>query len=373
MKVAFVYDRVNKWGGAERVLLALHAIWPDAPLYTAVYDPVRAPWASVFTVRPSWMQSVPFARSHHEFFPWLTPFAFEMFTFDPYDVVISVTSAEAKTVITKPETLHICYCLTPTRYLWSGQETYRKYPGMGRGNLLSRHVLAALTPRLRKWDLVAASRPDYYIAISERVRQRIQTYYGRRSEAVIYPPVDTALFGQAAVHSRSMPYFLLVSRLVGYKRIDLVIDACTAFRLPLVVIGRGMAERELRRRAGPTVSFVTSYLTDQELAGYYGGCQALIAAGEEDFGLTVLEAGAMGKPVIVCRTSGAAELVSEGSTGVFYSHGSGKSIREILRHFDARRFDTVQCKRNARVSEIGRFSRTMRETVERLLLRYTSL
>src|SRR3990167_3450705 len=138
MKVALVYDRVNKWGGAERVLLALHELWPEAPLYTAVFDEKRAPWAKVFRVNPSFIQQFPFARSHHELYPWLTPVAFETFTFDQYDAVISVTSAEAKGIITKPQTAHICYCLTPTRYLWSGYEQYQTNPGMGPLNPLAR-------------------------------------------------------------------------------------------------------------------------------------------------------------------------------------------------------------------------------------------
>jgi len=169
MKVALVYDRVNKWGGAERVLLALHEIWPDAPLYTAVYDPKRAPWAKVFDVRPSFLQHFPFAKSHHELYPWLTQMAFESFSFDEYDVVISVTSAEAKAIITKPRTLHVCYCLTPTRYLWSGYETYQETT---RG--LVKQLHRWMVPHLRKWDMVASSRPDYYIAISKRVKERIE-------------------------------------------------------------------------------------------------------------------------------------------------------------------------------------------------------
>src|SRR3989344_7010145 len=153
MKVALVYDRVNKWGGAERVLLALHKIWPKAPLYTAVYDKKRATWAKVFEVKPSFLQKFPFAVSFHEMYPWLTPIAFETFSFDSYDLVISVTSAEAKGIITKPHTIHICYCLTPTRYLWSGYNDYFQDPFL---RLASKPVISYL-----QWcDKAAAQRPD---------------------------------------------------------------------------------------------------------------------------------------------------------------------------------------------------------------------
>ncbi len=138
MRLAIVYDRVNKWGGAERVLLALHEIWPQAPLFTAVYNPATSSWAKVFQVKTSFLQYFPFARSNHEFYPLLTPLSFESFDFSSFDVILSVTSAEAKGIIVKPHTLHICYCLTPTRYLWSGYKEYFEQPGMGRFNPMAR-------------------------------------------------------------------------------------------------------------------------------------------------------------------------------------------------------------------------------------------
>lgn len=192
MKVAFVYDRVNKWGGAERVLLALHEIWPEAPLYTTVYDEKKAPWAKVFPkVITSFLQKFPFAKSHHELYPWLTPLAFETFDFTDYDVVISLTSAEAKDIITKPQTLHICYCLTPTRYLWSHYGEYLNNPGFG---FLTDSIYKILIPRLssglKATDRICAQRPDEYIAVSKTVQKRIKEYYYRDSE-VLYPGIDT--------------------------------------------------------------------------------------------------------------------------------------------------------------------------------------
>ena len=229
MKIAFVYDRVNKWGGAERVLLALHDIWPDAPLFTAVYHPGKAAWARVFpAVVPTFLEHAPFSRSHHELYPWATPLAFETFVFDGFDAVISVTSAEAKNIITKPQTLHICYCLTPTRYLWGEHAVYAA----------GSRWLEALAPTLRRWDRYASQRPDYYIAISHRVAERIKRYYHREVSEVIYPPVEMpASTRQRFNASAQKPstqgrkdalthdYFLVVSRLVPYKRIDIIIEA----------------------------------------------------------------------------------------------------------------------------------------------------
>ena len=184
MKVALVYDRVNKWGGAERVLLAFHKLFPEATLYTSVYNPKNAPWAKAFAIKTSFLQSFPYASSSHEFYPFLMPLAFENFSFDEYDLVISVTSEAAKGIMTKPKTMHICYCLTPTRYLWSGYSDYFD-------NSFFRFATKPVISYLRSWDMVASQRPDMYIAISKEVKERIKKYYGRESE-VIYPPVDIA-------------------------------------------------------------------------------------------------------------------------------------------------------------------------------------
>ena len=181
MKVALVYDRINKWGGAERVLLAFHRLFPDAPLYTSIYSRNGAPWADDFDIQPSFLQKIPRIQKSHEILAPLMPIVFETFSFDEFDVVISVTSEAAKGVITKPHTVHICYCLTPTRYLWSGYNDYFQDPFL---RLASKPVISYL-----QWcDKAAAQRPDVYIAISKEVQSRISTYYHRDS-TVIYPPV----------------------------------------------------------------------------------------------------------------------------------------------------------------------------------------
>lgn len=365
MKVALVYDWVNKWGGAERVLLALHEIWPDAPLYTAVYDPKRAPWARVFDVRPSFLQYFPLAKSHHELYPWLTQMAFESFTFDDFDVVISVTSAEAKAIITKPHTLHACYCLTPTRYLWSGYEAYQQ---TSRG--LVKNIHKWVVPQLRKWDMVAASRPDYYIAISNRVKERIEKYYHRNVEKVIYPPVQgvalqMALQGSLQGHPlKSEDYFLVVSRLVGYKRIDVIIRAFNALKLPLVIVGQGHAEGELRQLAGSTIRFVTNHLTDTELAAYYGNCRAFVTMADEDFGISTAEALAAGKPVIGLRKSGTSEIVKDGVTGVLIKEQLPEALIEAVKKLNE--VDPEEALKSVKRFDKEKFKKTMKHEIEHL-------
>lgn len=365
MNVALVYDRVNKFGGAERVLQALHDLWPEAPLFTSVYDKKGASWAKEFDVRSSFLQRVPFAKRHHELFAWATPIAFESFSFDDYDVVLSVTSAEAKTIITKPETLHICYCLTPTRYLWSGVEAYTEAPGFGGASGIVKTFYKALLPTLRRWDLIGAARPDTYVGISETVSKRVEQYYGRKAQ-VIYPPVDGEKFSsQESVASSQADYFLTVSRLVGYKRVDIVVDACTELGLPLVVIGDGSERKNLMKRAGKTVKFVSSRLTDSELAAYYQKSRAFLFAGLEDFGIVAAEAQAAGKPVIGYNGGGVAEIVTPGTTGLLFDKQTKDSMMEALVRFASWSYSPDACRKRADRFAVNRFKKEIQVFVER--------
>ena len=244
MRVALVYDRINKWGGAESVLLSLHKLFPEAPLYTSVYDKKKAPWADAFNpstgsgqgVRTSFLQSFPFP-TRHELYATLMPLAFESFSFDQYDLVISVTSEAGKGIITKPNTVHICYCLTPTRYLWSGYNDYFSDP-------IIRFVSKPVVSYLKAWDKIAAQRPDAYVAISKEVQGRIKKYYGRES-VVVYPPVNLATSHQPSATRlknteglllEASGYYLIVSRLVPYKRIDIAIRAFNKLKLAFAFV-----------------------------------------------------------------------------------------------------------------------------------------
>ncbi|HKY73864.1 MAG TPA: glycosyltransferase, partial [Patescibacteria group bacterium] len=290
-RIALVYDRVNKYGGAERVLQFLHTLFPDAPLYTAIYDPKGAPWADGWNVIPSFLQRIPFLRRHHELLGMFMPIVFESFDFSMFDIVISVTSEAAKGIITKPETKHICYLLTPTRYLWVKPKEYeRDYYGGWKMVLLPFHRL--FLAYLQWWDRVAAFRPDSIVPISEVVRKRCEVIYKRKTEPVIYPPIDLALFSmKVGVTPPFNSFYLCVTRLVPYKRVDLAIRACKKTGKNLVIIGVGSDEDRLRDIAGKAVNiFFAGHLTDEELVGYYQQCTGLLFPGEEDFGLTAIEA-----------------------------------------------------------------------------------
>lgn len=350
MKVALVYDRVNKIGGAERVLEALHEIWPEAPLYTAVYNSKTAPWAKNFKVIPSFLQKFPLAKGHHEFYPWLTPLSFESFNFDEFDVVISITSAEAKGIITKPKTLHICYCLTPTRYLWGDCWNYRVPL-----------VLQPIISRLRVWDQIASQRPDVYLAISKNVAQRIKKYYHRDAK-VIYPPVDTKKWTLQTSNFKHQTYFLLVSRLVPYKKVDIAIEAFNEIGLPLKIIGTGVEMKRLKRTSNKNIEFL-GQLTDQEVLGYYQTSMAVVFPQEEDFGLVPLEALACGKPVVAYGAGGAQETVTT-KVGRFFYPQTTKALIEILKNFKGEDYDPEICRKQAVKFDIVDFKRDFKEFVQ---------
>ncbi len=339
MKVALVYDRVNKWGGAERVLLALSELFPDAPLYTSVYYPKKAQWAKKFSVRTSFLQQLPYASRSHEFYALLMPLAFESFSFDMYDLVISVSSEAAKGIITKPKTKHICYCLTPTRYLWSGYDEYFS------SDFLRFSSQPAIS-YLRTWDMIASKRPDVIVAISKEVQGRIKKYYNRASE-VIYPPVELVGTKVQRYKGTKESYFLVVSRLVQYKRIDIAIQACNRLKLPLKIVGTGAEEGRLKSMAGSTVEFVGS-LTDRELVGYYKQCKAVIFPGREDFGITAVEAQLFGKPVIAFGGGGVTETVIEGKTGTFFYPQTTEALLKKIRDFDRLRLNSHVLRAEAR-------------------------
>ncbi len=353
MKVALVYDRVNKFGGAERVLQVLHELFPDAPLFTGVYDKRHAAWADVFEAKSSFLNTIPFFRNHHEFIPFLMPFAFESFSFNEFDVVISVTSEAAKGIITRPGTRHICYCLTPTRYLWSHYEEYF-------GNSFFRHITKPLVFLLRAWDSVASTRPDQYVAISKTVAKRIQTYYNRAS-GIIHPPIDTDFFVPGTQARKD--FYLVVSRLVPYKRVDLAIEACARLNKKLIVVGVGSQEQYLRSRAGKSIEFA-GFLTDSALRSYYQTCKALLFAQVEDFGLTPLEAQSCGTPVVAYKSGGASETVVEPETGVFFEEQSVDSVMNAIIQFEKLSFEPHNCRRNAEKYSISVFKEQFRKAVD---------
>jgi len=364
MNVALVYDRVNKIGGAEQVLLTLHEIWPEAPLYTAVYNPQTTSWADCFRVIPSFINRLPLAKTHHELYPWLTPIAFESFSFDQFDLIISVTSTEAKGIITKPSTKHICYCLTPTRYLWSASIEYRQQPGFGKLNTLAAKLFSFTAPKLRIWDRVASTRADKYIAISRTVASRIRKYYGIDA-AVIYPPIDTDIFTYKK-DEKVDDYYLTVSRLVPYKRVDLLIRAFNQLGWNLTIVGKGTEEKYLRSIAASNISFVSD-LTQAQLVRYYRRSRAFVSACNEDFGIVSLESQACGRPVVAFGEGGFSETVVPKVTGTFFYQQDKDAIIKCLTQFDYKIYSPFMCRRNALRYNKSRFSKQFSDFVKNSL------
>lgn len=352
-----VYDRVNKWGGAERVLLALHKIFPSAPLYTSVYHPEKAKWAKKFKVKSSFLQGVPFAKGHHQFFATLMPLAFRSFRFDGFDVVLSVTSESAKAIKVTGAIKHICLCLTPTRYLWSGYEEYFS-------NTIVRKLTKPLINTLRYLDKKSAQNPHQFLAISQEVKKRIKKYYGRDS-SVLYPAVSLK-FSKRKVEKKD--YFLVVSRLskfTSYKRVDVAIKAATKLSLPLLVVGQGNSSH-LKKIAGPTIKFVQN-VSDKKLQQYYQEARALIFPAKEDFGLVMVEAQAAGTPVIAYKAGGALEILKEGKTGEFFTKQTPDSLIRVLKTFDESRYNSQSCKENAKRFSFSYFEKSLKEYILKVI------
>lgn len=329
MRIALVHDYLIEYGGAERVLEAFLEIWPKAPIYTLLYDEKsthgRFKGRRIYT---SFLQKLPFSRSRHRLFPLLMPFAAEQFDLSKYDVVLSDSASYAKGIVTKPSTLHVSYCHTPIRYAWDDSHKYIEefyYPS------LVKKFIPFFMNYIRIWDREAANRVDYFIANSKFVQRRIKKYYGADSE-VVYPPVNVSNFSAAGKDSGK--YFLMVGRLLPYKRFDIAIEAFNSFKQPLKIIGRGPAEKGLRLKAKTNVEFL-KVDGDEKLSEYLAGAKALIFPQEEDFGITAVEAMACGKPVIAFKSGGALETVKEGVSGLFFEEQTPAALIKALKKFES--------------------------------------
>jgi glycosyltransferase involved in cell wall biosynthesis len=358
MKVALVHDYLNQMGGAERVVIALHEIFPDAPIYTSIYDPARVdPAFQKMDIRTSFMQKLPLVTKHHQPYLPLYPFAMEQLDLRGYDLVLSSSSAFGKGVITRPETLHICYCHTPMRWCWN----YEEYVERERLGKVARTILPFLITKLRTWDQISAMRVDHFVANSPIVAERIRKYY-RREAMYIPPPVEASRFPfDPTIEAEN--YFLILSRLVPYKRIDLAIEACNQLQLPLVIIGGGRDLERLKRMAGPTIRFLGK-LSDKEVIHYYTHCRAFIFPGEEDFGITPLEAQACGRPVIAYGAGGALATIIDGITGIFFHKQTVKSLMTALASFNEHMFNPLVIHNHALEFDISRFQHRILQFIE---------
>lgn len=326
MRVGIVHDYLAQSGGAERVIEAMHPVFPHAPIFTSVYDPAAtlACFAQM-DVRTSFLQKWAWARSAkgHKMALPLYPLAFESFDFAGYDCLVSNTTGFAKGVITGPETCHISYCHTPARFAWRSHE----YLSQAGYKPFTRRALTVLIHFLRQWDYAAAqNRVDFFLANSYNIARRVRKYYGRASR-VLYPPVETSRF--AIAPNPAADFFLVVSRLLPYKRVDIAIEACNRLKVPLKVVGGGPDLERLKAMAGPTVE-VLGRQSDAEVVRLMQECKAFLFPGEEDFGIAPVEAMAAGRPVVALRAGGALETVIENRTGVFFDEASGESLAEAL-------------------------------------------
>lgn len=339
LRVALVHYWIVAQRGGERVLEALAEIFPSADIFTLIFDNGSLPPAlRAHKITPSFLQKIPGARKHYQSFMPLFPFALEQFRLDNYDLVISQESGPAKGVLTSQHTCHVCYCNSPMRYLWDMYHQYKDQNGLG---ILSRAVFSVSAHYLRMWDLSAAARVDYFVADSANIASRIRKHY-RRESTVIYPPVNTS--AGYLVPDNIDEYYLIVSQLVQYKRVDLAIEACNRLRRKLRIAGDGAAYKQLRRLAGPTVEFVGS-LSEKALHEVYARCRALLFPGEEDFGIVPVEAQSCGRPVIAFGRGGALETVSgiypgesvvpERHTGIFFREQSVESLTEAILWYES--------------------------------------
>jgi len=347
LRVALVHDWLTGMRGGEKCLEVMCELFPDAPIYTLLHvKGAMSPLIESKTIHTSFLQRFPFVEQKYRMYLPLFPFAIEAFDFSDYDLLLSTSHCVAKGAKPRGDALHLCYCFTPMRYVY---EMYDEYFGKGQAGMATRMAMKIVAPLLRAWDKKTADRVHHFVAISEHVRQRIHRHYGRDAE-VIFPPVDTAKF-QAS--RRDKGYYLIVSALVPYKKVDLAVKAFNKIGKRLIIVGKGPDEEKLRYLAKPNVEFV-GWKSDDELALLYAGCTALVFPGEEDFGIVPLEAMASGKAVIAYGKGGALETVQDGLSGVFFYEQTVEALEIAVSKAEQMQFDVENVRNRAL-----RFSRSI--------------
>ena len=326
LKVALVYDWLVGRGGGERVLYDIHTLFPDAPIYTLVYDQDKAPeWCKECDIRTTYIQKWPGAKSHHKLLLSFMPKAWEALDLTEYDLVISCCASCCKGVITRPDALHVCYSFSPTRYVW---DLYYDY--LENTNAIKRFFMKRMIHKVRLWDFQAAQRVDHFAADSNFVGSRIKKYY-RRDFTTIYPGTR---INEYPITEMPDDYYLVVARFVRYKRVDLAIEACNQLKKKLVVIGSGGEEEErLKKLAGDTVEFL-GRVSDEEMERYYSRAKAFLFPGIEDYGITPVEAMSAGVPVLAFGKGGALETVQDGKTGLYFHDQTVSGLVHCIEEFE---------------------------------------
>lgn len=363
MKVALVHDHLAQDGGAERVLAILHKMYPEAPIFVLVYDKKGA--NRIFRkakIKTSFIQKMPFGLKRYQWYLPLMPLAFEEFNLFNYDLVISSASAFAKGVITRPETLHICYCHTPTRYLWSDTHSYTKEL---KYNKIIKKFIPLTLHKIRLWDYLASRRVDYFIANSENIARKIKKYYRREAE-VIYAPVELKKFHLSAEIGN---YFLTGGRLVAYKKFDLTIQTFNKLGWPLKIFGVGPELKSLKKMARPNIEFLGK-VPDTKLAEVYSHSRAFIFPQEEDLGITALESMASGRPVIAYGRGGALETVIPDKTGILFPEQTIESLAEAIKSFDPKKFNPEEIREYVAQFDAALFEKKVKEFIAKALAEY---
>jgi glycosyltransferase involved in cell wall biosynthesis len=364
-KVAIVCDWLSGTGGAERVVLELHKMFPDAPIYTSQYN--RDPkiwygdkWFADADVRTLWLQRLP--KSLKKFLPILRARAFSRLDLSEYDLVISSSGAEAKAVKTAPQAKHVCYCHAPTHYYWNRYDEYIENPGFGIFNFLARLSLRLLVGPMRRWDYRAAQKPDYFIANSTYTKKQIKKYYGRDSK-VIHPPVDIERFKSKSKVIKNG--FLIAGRQTPYKRFDLAVAACTKLNVPLTVIGNGPEHNKLVNMAGPRVTFLNK-IPDKDMPHYFQRASAFIFPGIDDFGIVAVEALAAGTPVIAYKDGGALDYVKENKTGLLFDEQTVEALAAVLIKFDSSKFKPASTSKSTTKLSAKEFNKRVEYYIRKL-------
>lgn len=338
-RIALFQDYLAQYGGAERVTEAIHQTLPEADLYTTLFVPEKmSPYLRGIDARTTWMQALPAKTKLYRHYFLFYPMAVESARLEDYDLVISSCCGYAKGVKRGPDAVHVCYCHNPMRWVWR----FPEYMAREKFNAPVKVALKMMVNGLKQWEMRAATRPDYYIANSQIVANRLRAAFGVEA-TVIEPPIVTSRF---SISPETEDYYLILARLVPYKRIDLAVEACTRTGRKLVVIGDGPDRQRLMSLAGPTVTFLGRQ-PDEAVNRYASRCRALIFPGEEDFGIAPLEVNAAGRPVVAYGAGGATETVIEELNGMLFGEQTVESLISALERFEQRDWDPIAIRRNA--------------------------